>query len=184
MAREACAIVSQLRHEELQTIWSAEADKEIFPGMMFSMAKEQMEKTKLFEIVRQMPKGALLHCHLEATLDMEWLVREALATEGMHVAAPTSLHTSVKRTNAAIEFDWTRKRSKPAQSLWRESYEPHALVPVQQAAETFPEGGEEGFIKWLVSKMTITSEESVEHHTGVHTVWVGSVADLTGGNMD
>lgn len=73
MAREACAIVGQIRFEELQTIWTGDVEEalakqrgeNIYPGMMFALAKDRMEATKLWEIMRKMPKGALLHCHVE-----------------------------------------------------------------------------------------------------------------------
>ena len=71
MAQEACAIVSQVRFEEQQTLWTKEYEDslltehvDVFPGMMFSLAKERMEKSKLWKIVQKMPKGTLLHCHL------------------------------------------------------------------------------------------------------------------------
>ena len=179
MARQACAIVSQIRFEELQTIWSGQtngdeglsAPDELFPGMMFTHAKSKMEKTKLFDIVRHMPKGAILHCHFEAMLDPEWLFREALSTDNMHIMAPSSLDTPAKRAKDIVSFDWTRERSRPEMSLWSSNYEPNALVPLKQAAADFPEGGQEGFIKWLVSRTTITPGESIEHHQGIKAVW-------------
>lgn len=143
----------------------------LFPGMMFTLAKAKMEKTKLFEIVKRMPKGAILHCHFEAMLDPEWLFREALVTEGLHVAAPESLNTPAKRSKQALTFEHTKARSKPDTSLWSEDYEPNALVPLKKAAQTFPDGGEEGFVKWLVDRATITATESLEQHRGIQAVW-------------
>ncbi|KAL9087797.1 MAG: hypothetical protein Q9159_003480 [Coniocarpon cinnabarinum] len=182
IAKEACAIVSQIRFEELQTVWSTQRDgsqhdkDEAFPGMMFHLAKKQLEETKLFEIVRQMPKGALLHCHLEATVDLEWLFREAVATEGLHIAASAPLVNDSVRSNESFSFDWTKQRSQPDQSIWSPSYEPNALVPLQKAAETFPNGGVQGFLDWLLSRTTVTPTESLEHHTGVHAVWAKFLA--------
>ena len=54
MAQEAAAIVSQIRFEEQQTLWTREYEDslltqhvDVFPGMMFSLAKDRMEKSKL-----------------------------------------------------------------------------------------------------------------------------------------
>jgi adenosine deaminase CECR1 len=53
MSTEACAIVDQIRFEEQQTLWTREygdslaQDGDVFPGMMFSLANDQMEKSKL-----------------------------------------------------------------------------------------------------------------------------------------
>jgi adenosine deaminase CECR1 len=68
MAAEAAATVSAIRFQEQQTIWTHDFEDEvakkegveIFPGMMFNLAKDRMEKSKLWQIVRKMPKGALL----------------------------------------------------------------------------------------------------------------------------
>ena len=169
-------MVSQIRFEELQTVWSYQNDSsrgedELFPGMMFMLAKSKMEKTKLFNIIKRMPKGALLHCHFEAMLDVEWLFREALNTDGIHITSSMSLDSPAKRAKATPAFDWTKKRSRPEQSLWSDSFEPNALVPIRQAAETYPDGGEDGFIKWLVGLATITPDESIEHHLGLNAIW-------------
>lgn len=37
--------------------------------MCFTLAKERMERTELWKIVKKFPKGALLHAHLEAMVD-------------------------------------------------------------------------------------------------------------------
>jgi len=47
-------------------------DGDVFPGMCFTLAKERMESTMLWKIVKKFPKGALLHAHLEAMVDSEW----------------------------------------------------------------------------------------------------------------
>lgn len=70
IARKACDIVSRIRDEEARTIWTPQLEDAlarqedritVHPGMMFSLSKERMESTKLWKIVRRMPKGALLH---------------------------------------------------------------------------------------------------------------------------
>lgn len=71
VAKEACRIVSHIRAKELRTIWTQslgegqtgepyQADEILYPGVMFTVAKERMEKTKLWEIVQKMPKGQCL----------------------------------------------------------------------------------------------------------------------------
>jgi len=93
MAQEACAIVGQIRFEEQQTVWSPElevamakdAGDKVYPGMTFSLAKERMESTRLWKIMRKMPKGALLHCHVEsAFLHCVYGVGQELTSEQSH----------------------------------------------------------------------------------------------------
>jgi len=69
LAKEACEIVNRIRDEEQKSTWTAEFENHLsqktganlYPGMMFSLAKDRMERTKLWQIIRKMPKGALLH---------------------------------------------------------------------------------------------------------------------------
>lgn len=71
----------------------------VYPGMMFGLAKERMERTKLWQIVRKMPKGALLHAHLDAMVDLDFIFGALLGTPGMHVYCERSLSDP-----AALEF--------------------------------------------------------------------------------
>ena len=48
---------------------------------MFSLARERMEKTKLWKIVRKMPKGCLLHAHLDAMMQCMSIFIEEIMME-------------------------------------------------------------------------------------------------------
>lgn len=183
MAAEASAIVASIRYEEQQTLWNASVEDElaesthgnIYPGMMFSLAKERLEKSKLWQIVKKMPKGALLHCHLDATGDMDWLIETAFATPGICILSEQSLHTAELRNspNSMFGFRFAKPESvSQGLPIWSESYKPNDKVPIATAAESFPDGGKPGFIKWLKSRMTITQQESISHHMGPNEIWV------------
>ncbi|KAJ8605692.1 hypothetical protein MRB53_041409 [Persea americana] len=139
MAQEACAIVSQIRFEEQQTLWTEELEDdlakqygaEVHPGMKFILAKERMQRSKLWQIVHRMPKGALLHCHLEAMIDFHWTIRRA---KDQACGLQTTLRTT-----------WCRYRKPPTAFLM---------------------AGKAGFIEWLVSRSSISTEESMNHHHG------------------
>lgn len=70
-ARKAADIVRNLRAHEASTVWkkASEDAGDVFPGMSFTLAKDRMEKTKLWNIVQHFPKGALLHAHMEAMVN-------------------------------------------------------------------------------------------------------------------
>ena len=139
--------------------------------MMFRQAKNKMEQTKLWKIVRRMPKGALLHCHLEAMVDLDWLFREALATDGICICSHKGgLVTSEERMELGFSFQYTNQ-AQPYVNIWSEDYNPNTWVPITEAAHTFPVGGREGFITWLKSRCSITPEESLNHHHGVNAIW-------------
>ncbi|KJX96579.1 adenosine deaminase family protein [Zymoseptoria brevis] len=180
MAREAAAIVSAIRFEEQQTLWlpsleddlAKEGKGAVYPGMMFSLAKERMEQSKLWKIIRKMPKGALLHCHLDAMGAMDWFIETAFSTPGICITSEQSLHTSEALEEQPFVFRFAQQKSmSTGAALWSESYEPNDLIPIATAAETFPNGGTDGFKKWIKSRVTITPEESISHHMGPHAVW-------------
>ncbi|KAF2638211.1 Metallo-dependent hydrolase [Massarina eburnea CBS 473.64] len=177
-AAEACALVSQIRFEEQQTLWTREYEDslasqhvDVFPGMMFHLAKDRMEKSKLWKIVKKMPKGALLHCHLEAMVDLDWALEEAFVTDGVCVRSDGPLSSQQARLRAGFSFTFSKSEAKSHVSIWSEEYAPHTQVPLATAADSFPDGGRKGFVEWVRSRVTITPEEHLKHHEGPNEVW-------------
>lgn len=176
VAQEACSIVSSIRAEERRTIWKTEGNpelnqNELFPGMMFNVAKEHMESTELWQIVRKMPKGALLHAHLGATVELDWVFNEALSTPGMQMSAVAPLSSESSRDASLVAFRYSSTALEDVPSIWSPEYPPNTLVPIKLVAETFPNGGEKGFIAWIKDRCSITQTESIQHHLGVDDVW-------------
>lgn len=139
--------------------------------MMFNDAKDHMESSKLWQIVRKMPKGALLHAHLGATVELDWVFNLALSTPGMHMSAPIPLSSESGRETSLIAFQYSGLPFKDVPSIWSPGYPPNTLVPIKVAAETFPNGGQKGFVLWLIDRCSITQSESLQHHLGVNDVW-------------
>lgn len=52
-----------------------------------------METTRLWQIIRKMPKGALLHAHMDAMVDFDFLFEVLLKTPGMHMYCASALST-------------------------------------------------------------------------------------------
>jgi len=180
LAVEACTIVSRILAEERQTIWSGnlsddsvQADAmDLYPGMMFTLAQDFIKKTKSWNIVKKMPKGALLHAHQDAMIDVDWLIDQVLETEGMAMSTNgAGLSTGEVRTRAEIRFGYTKSPIPDGSSIWTAEYQDSRLVSVLDAARSFPDGSIEGFKAWLKSRCTITLAESIEHHLGVDNIW-------------
>lgn len=55
------------------------------PARNFYQSKQHIEGTKIFQVLRKMPKGGILHLHQLAMGDAKWVVQKALATPEMHV---------------------------------------------------------------------------------------------------
>lgn len=178
MAAEACAIVDQIRFSEQQTIWTKEFEDslvsqhvDVFPGMMFSLAKDRMEKSRLWKIVKRMPKGTLLHCHLEAMVDLDWALEEAFKTEGICVRSDGPLSTKEQRLKTGWSFTFSKIKAREGVSMWNEQYVKNTKIPITVAADSFPDGGRKGFIEWVRSRVSITPEEHLAHHEGPNEVW-------------
>jgi adenosine deaminase CECR1 len=71
---------------------------------MFGLAKERMEKTKLWHIIRKMPKGALLHAHMDAMVDFDYLFDVLLSTPGMHISCVHALSTPIELEVGPVNF--------------------------------------------------------------------------------
>ena len=179
LANEACAIVSRILVEEHQTLWTSDFQDDLarqegvnlHPGMMFALARDTMEKTKSWQIVKKMPKGALLHAHQDAMIDVDWLIDEVLGTEGMVMVAEEPLCGPKARAQGEVIFRYSKKPLVTASSIWSEQYQASHPVSMEEAAASFPDGATEGFKTWLKSRCTITSEESIKHHHGLDAVW-------------
>jgi adenosine deaminase CECR1 len=187
IARRADAIVARIRAEEQQTVWTAQLEEDIaqsastrnitvHPGMMFSLAKDRMESTKLWRIVRRLPKGALLHAHMDAMVEFDFMIDVVMNTPGMcvHVEeTERNLATEERRREGLflIRFRKEWPDYVKEKSIWEDSYMPGTPQPLKQVAEDFPDGGRTGFVKWLYSRCCISQTDSVEAHHGLDAIW-------------
>ncbi|OTB09145.1 hypothetical protein M426DRAFT_51009 [Hypoxylon sp. CI-4A] len=179
IARRACDIVARIREEEKNTVWTPQLEDAlaqetenitVHPGMMFSLSKERMERTKLWKIVRKMPKGALLHAHLDAMVDFNYLIDVLFDTPGMHLRADQPLTTAEARDAAKITFRFFKK-PRTEGNIWSNDYKPDTSISLSQAADAFPDGGKPGFVKWLYSRCTLSRTDAVSQHHGVDHIW-------------
>ncbi|KAE8450152.1 hypothetical protein EG329_006933 [Mollisiaceae sp. DMI_Dod_QoI] len=181
IAKQADAIVAKIRVHEHQTIWSSSTSpstsadpslqsEELYPGMIFNSAKNHMKSTKLWNIVERMPKGALLHCHLGAMVDLEWVFNEAIETPGMCISAPTALVAEEVREKGQLKIEFSSKSQVDGKSIWSHGYEPLSRIPLKKAADAFP-GGRKAFLAWIKDRCSVTQSEAVQHHLGVDDIW-------------
>jgi len=138
---------------------------------MFNVAKAHMESTDLWQIVRKMPKGTILHCHLAALVDLEWLFNETIETPGMVISASAPLTSSGARDNAMLKIVHRSSWDAETPPIWSAKYPSASLVGLKQAAESYPDGGREGFVAWMKDRCSITQNESLQHHLGIDDVW-------------
>ena len=71
-----------LQKQMLQTY----KDQHFFPpARNFYQSKEHIEKTKLFEFIKELPKGGILHLHSGAMGDVDWMIQKAKSLPEMYV---------------------------------------------------------------------------------------------------
>ncbi|KAM3523129.1 hypothetical protein MY4038_008326 [Beauveria bassiana] len=179
IAKRACRVVERIRAEELQTTWTSDVEEKlasethatVFPAMMFSMGKDRMERTKLWRVVRRMPKGSLLHAHLEAMVNFEYLIGELLSLPGVHMASDRPLDGPEALERGAVTFRYRAKERVQGSSVWSAEYKSNRFLLLAKMADEFPQGGRPGFVKWLASRCTLHAHDSHLHHHGVDAIW-------------
>jgi adenosine deaminase CECR1 len=111
-----------------------------------------------------MPKGALLHVHLEATVDKRYLLELAIKESTMHVRTPCVV-TTTNWTTTVPEFRaFKEKQLSQFASVTDAEYPGNIWVPLHQARSSFALGGPEGFDQWVIGAMTINPAEAYGTH--------------------
>ncbi|KAJ7219500.1 hypothetical protein GGX14DRAFT_695618 [Mycena pura] len=168
--------IRQLRSLENTAIWGAEHEgvPHPFPGMEFLTGRSVILKTKLFQILFKMPKGGLLHAHLDATVNAEYVLKIALEQPALHVCSAEAL-AATNITKILPQFKALSKEmfTNSDVALTDSSYVPNSWVNLKTARATFDPalGGEEGFDKWILSALTINPSEAYQTHNTVNKIW-------------
>lgn len=118
-----------------------------------------------------MPKGTLLHAHIGATVDLEWVFNQAIDTPGMTISAPVPLDSDDARQTRMVRYKYASSIDESIASIWTPEYPPLTPVSLKTAAETYPDGGRPAFVAWMKNRCSITQTESLQHHLGVDDVW-------------
>jgi adenosine deaminase CECR1 len=118
----------------------------------------------------KMPKGALLHAHIDATVNREYLLELALEEPSLHVRTSCVI-TTANSTTAVPEFR-PFKEAQPSQnaSVTDSDYPADSWIPLHQARESFSLGGPDGFDKWVLGAMIINPAEAYGTHNTVTKV--------------
>ncbi|KAG8769995.1 hypothetical protein FRC12_004588 [Ceratobasidium sp. 428] len=167
-------IIKKIRTREAADIWNASTEKLMYPGMEFLIAKETILQTELYKIIKKMPKGGLLHGHMDAMCDAAFLYQTALEYPNMHIRVPSAINSTSTPFPLPqfkpLSLELTNQH-KDATSLTSPSYEPNSWVPLSTARQNFQFGGPEAFDKWIIGSMMINPKEAyVEYNTSVK-IW-------------
>ncbi|KAG8695154.1 hypothetical protein FRC09_009362 [Ceratobasidium sp. 395] len=170
---KAMEIVDTIRFREQQEVWRRDSNKE--PGMPFLRAKDTIIRTELFKIIRKMPKGALLHAHLDGMCDASYLLQLALEYPRIHIRTASGLNGSspFPTPNLLALPDTLVQQNTNNALLTSSDYIPNTWVSVQRARDGFPSelGGKDGFDQWIVNSLRINAEEAYIQYNTTTTIW-------------
>lgn len=185
-SRQADAILRRIREEEAKSIWAVEHEEvpHPFPGMEFLTGKDIILKTQLFNIITKMPKGALLHVHLDLTINGNTLLALALQHASIHICASARV-TPDSIKSLEIEFRPLPPSFVPqCISLCLPTYKPGQWIPLRRAREQFDAalGGTQGFDRWVAGCLTINPSDAYVTHNNNIRIWdkFRAAATLTG----
>ncbi|KAN0077187.1 hypothetical protein V8E55_011042 [Tylopilus felleus] len=155
-------VVRAIRSKDAETLWGVEHDDvpHPFPGMEFLTGRKIIMKSKLFEILRTMPKGALLHVHQYATVEASFLLKLALEQPAIHIRVPNVIDSS-------------KEQYMHSRGITDAAYIPNTWVDMHTARETFDPslGGTEGFDQWIISAFVINPSEAYGTHNTPIKIW-------------
>lgn len=119
-----------------------------------------------------MPKGALLHAHLDATVDPETLLGLALKHPAMHIRVPEFITAENIRTICPTFKALPHADYANGLGVTDQAYTPNTFVTIQKARDTFDSslGGPKGFDNWICSAMTINPAEAYGTHNTIAKV--------------
>lgn len=115
-----------------------------------------------------MPKGGLLHAHLDATVNVSCLLKLALKYPAIHVRASKVLDsTTISSVLPEMAPLSQELRTKGEITLTDKNYTPNTWVPITKAREKFDSslGGPAGFDQWITAALTISPEAYATYDT-------------------
>jgi hypothetical protein len=113
-----------------------------------------------------MPKGALLHAHLDATVNAPILLKLALEQPLMHIRVAQRLDAHTIASTLPDMSPVPEAESTSVLSLTDESYVPGDWVQMARARRIFASelGGGAGFDDWIIRSMMIRPSEAYGTH--------------------
>ena len=128
-----------------------------------------------------MPKGALLHAHLEATVDASMLLKLGLEHDNMCIRALEPI-TSANLSRLLPQFGaqpvaGEREYTK-GPTITDVDYVSESWISARRAREEWPAamGGPGGFDRWVVRSMVINPEEAYGTQNTTRKIWMKFVS--------
>ncbi|EIW74707.1 Metallo-dependent hydrolase [Coniophora puteana RWD-64-598 SS2] len=175
LEKKADEVIRRIRDVEAKTVWGVKHDgvPNAFPGMEFLTGKQIVLKTKLFQLLSKMPKGAVLHAHFDLATNCRIILDNALKHSLIHVRVPRALDVITIEYTVPQVQPMHRDYVSSASSI-NETVPDGSWISLTKARETFPSelGGKDGFDKWMIRCMSINPSEAYGTHNNNIKIWV------------
>lgn len=116
-----------------------------------------------------MPKGGLLHGHLDAMVDNSFLLKLGLSLENLYISSPSVLTPeNIKTILPTFKYLPPEQRS-PNDTLSGPDYVLGTWIVAKSARDNFDValGGAEGFDAWILGWIGINPNEAYQTHNSV-----------------
>jgi len=199
--KEAVEIVRKIRLFDWENTYGQPCDTNKLTGKKaasqhFLGNVDLINKTRLMQIAKRMPKGAHLHIHFNSCLPAKFLIRQARDIDAMYIRSNLPLTTKENRAASRISFmvltryeathvnEHNVEKHVPLGNLWEADYVPNSWMSYKEFQRKFEIKDDDGVIlkktlgaeSWLERKMQITEEEA----HGTHQTGRGYVMSVTG----
>jgi adenosine deaminase CECR1 len=144
--------VKQLRKEEIENVYNNPNDLGMIKGSSWALSKSRgVQDGALYKLISEMPKGAVLHCHMDGTIDVDWLIRNTYEQDNLFILSniPLTEHRLLYTANVIIrhlpqeagteeDCGFARSTSEDADDIFSSSYKPNTWIPLSKARKSFP----------------------------------------------
>lgn len=171
-------ILQKLRRDDDENVYAGEPARQGFGGQMhprfagdhFLANKALIDRSKLFNVAKRLPKGAHLHIHFNSCLLPHVLLDIARGMEYMYITSDLPLVDAGDYHNyrrAKIQFSIMAKPPATG-NLFDAAYKDRAAMKFSAFLTEFPKSypGKDA-MKWLQDKLVFTEEEA---HGALQTV--------------
>ncbi|KAL1871624.1 hypothetical protein Daus18300_004624 [Diaporthe australafricana] len=147
-----------------------------FAGDHFLSNKALINRTKVFDLAKRVPKGAHLHIHFNACLQPDVLLKIASEMEQMYITSDVPLHTTdeahhERYRRCKIQFsimDLTASKG----SLFDPAYKDRTPMKFKEFIKEFPQHrGGMSALEWLQERLVFREEEAHDLTQTVSGAW-------------
>ncbi|KAF7872127.1 hypothetical protein EAF04_003052 [Stromatinia cepivora] len=112
-AQAASTIVSRIQQLNRRVLFDPRGQtRYLHPESCFSHLKQPIERTALFEIIKKMPKGAILRAHHAACVSLDFIIDKMIETPGMYISATRPLDTYWAKREKKIKIKFVYNNSQ------------------------------------------------------------------------